>query len=157
MFRSYSAHEPDLLLWQSDRTGNTNYRETFHSLHFSCSNYIFNIRTKCTYTIEYTVLLSTLSYIFTQRILPSSVLRWTRYCFSIIVNIAVNPRTIHLKICNQTMWQYFWASDRVLPEDGAVSTEICRRMFKIIHDFYCVCAFCWYIKDTITIEDAKLL
>ena len=30
-------------------------------------------------------------------------------------------------------------------------------MLIIIHDFYGVCAFCLYINDIITIEDAKLL
>jgi hypothetical protein len=66
-FHSYSAREPDPFLWQ-DRIGNTNYRETFHSFHFSCSNY--NYKNKLHMYNRIQALLSTLSNISTQRILP---------------------------------------------------------------------------------------
>jgi len=39
--------------------------------------------------------------------------------------------------------------DKVLPEDGAISAETFTTVLIIIHVFYCIYAFCWYIKDII--------
>jgi len=36
-----------------------------------------------------------------------------------------------------------------LPEVGAISAETCRRLLIIMHVYYCICAFCWCINDTI--------
>ena len=36
--------------------------------------------------------------------------------------------------------------DKVLREDGAIMAETCRAVLIIIRVFYCLCAFCSYIK-----------
>ena len=41
---------------------------------------------------------------------------------------------------------------KVLLEDGVISAETCRTVLIIIYVFYCIRAFCWYIKDIITME-----
>jgi len=44
---------------------------------------------------------------------------------------------------------------RVLPEDGAITAETCRRVLIIIiiiPVFYCIYAFCWHIKEIITVR-----
>jgi len=56
------------------------------------------------------------------------------------------------KICNQTMYKQFWAYDKVLPEDGVTVAEACTTALIIIHVFYCIHAFCWCIKDIVTME-----
>jgi len=40
----------------------------------------------------------------------------------------------------------------VVPENGAKSVETCSRVLIIIHVFYCICVYCWYIKDIVTID-----
>jgi len=39
-----------------------------------------------------------------------------------------------------------------LPEYGAIMDETCSRVLIIIRVFYCICAFCSYIKDIITVR-----
>ena len=42
--------------------------------------------------------------------------------------------------------------DEVLPEDGSIRAETCKRVLIIVHVFYCIRAFCWYVKDKITVR-----
>jgi hypothetical protein len=42
--------------------------------------------------------------------------------------------------------------NKVLPEDGSARAETCKRGLIIIHVFYFICAFCWYIQDKIIVR-----
>ena len=69
-------------------------------------------------------------------------------CFfsKITVNKVVNPRTTQLKISNQTLCQQFWAYDKVLSEDGAISAETCSRLLNTntcILLYMCIMLVCY--------------
>ena len=49
-------------------------------------------------------------------------------------------------------YKCFVSAKKVLPEDGEISAEIRRRVLIIIHIFYCISTFCWYIKVVVTVR-----
>jgi hypothetical protein len=47
--------------------------------------------------------------------------------------------------------KYVFMYDKVHPEDDLISAETCRSVLTIIHVFCCICVYCSYIKDKITV------
>jgi len=57
-----------------------------------------------------------------------------------------------LKIFNQILQHSFEHKTKVLPEDGTIDTETCRKVSVIIHVFYCICAYCWCFTDRVKLR-----
>ena len=88
--------------------------------------------------IKYCACILKISFLCIFHIITISLIHQQNHAWCILRSV--------IKCCNSLE-----KAKRVLPEDGTIRAETCRKVLIIINVCYCVCGFCWCIKDMVTI------